>query len=341
MLKLSIIIPVFNTGKYIKKCMDSVLCSSSKEFEVIVVNDGTEDDTLKIIECEYFDSRLKIINKKNGGLSSARNRGILESSGEYILHLDSDDYLKTGAIDVLLNAMNKYNVDVVIFDVNVVKNNKNNKNNIWVDGIFEEDTFFSGEEYLNQYFDGRCIPSCWNKVIKKELYLEHKIEHPLDISYGEDGSTVPRLMYHAEKIIKIKDNLYNYVQHPNAMTKSNDINKKIREYKKAFSLVDSYMISNNFPCYENKRYYFKIWYLYSLLNVHTKRNVEMDVSSEIYVLYKEYIDDVKNNTLSIRVINQADNLSAKFFLFVIWLSSKNYKVGESLKNIILHFKSVL
>ncbi|MBS5190333.1 MAG: glycosyltransferase family 2 protein [Lachnospiraceae bacterium] len=110
---VSIIIPIYKTEKYLRRCIESVLEQTYKKIEVILVNDGSPDNSLNICEeYEKKDSRVHIVNKKNGGLSSARNAGILVATGDYITFLDSDDYLKLDAIESLFQVLEKTNADI-------------------------------------------------------------------------------------------------------------------------------------------------------------------------------------------------------------------------------------
>ena len=119
MPKFSVIIPVYNVEKYIKKCLDSVFNQSFKDYEVIVVNDGTEDRSMDIVE--KYD--VNIINQKNSGLSSARNAGVKKSKGEYIIFLDSDDYWEEDLLkEIALSTKN--NPDIVRFQIQEVQDNK-------------------------------------------------------------------------------------------------------------------------------------------------------------------------------------------------------------------------
>lgn len=93
-IKPSFIVPAYNVSKYIKKCVDSILSCNMKDIEVIVVDDGSTDDTLEILN-KYNDDRLKIISKQNGGASAARNDGINASSGEFLAFIDGDDFIDT------------------------------------------------------------------------------------------------------------------------------------------------------------------------------------------------------------------------------------------------------
>lgn len=113
-IKVSVIIPVYNVEEYIEKCLDSVVNQTLKEIEIIVVNDGTKDNSMKKIEKYFSDSRIKIINKQNGGQSSARNAGLAISKGEYISFIDSDDFIEEKMLEELYNESE--NTDIVFSD---------------------------------------------------------------------------------------------------------------------------------------------------------------------------------------------------------------------------------
>lgn len=113
-IKVSVIIPVYNVEEYIEKCLDSVVNQTLKEIEIIVVNDGTKDNSMKKIEKYFSDSRIKIINKQNGGQSSARNAGLAISKGEYISFIDSDDFIEEKMLEELYTESE--NTDIVFSD---------------------------------------------------------------------------------------------------------------------------------------------------------------------------------------------------------------------------------
>ena len=112
MPKFSIIIPVYNVEKYLKKCLESVYNQTYKNYEVIVVNDGTKDNSMDIVK----NYPAKVINQKNQGLSVARNNGVEKASGEYILFLDSDDYIEKGLLKEINKSLNN-NPDIVRFQI--------------------------------------------------------------------------------------------------------------------------------------------------------------------------------------------------------------------------------
>lgn len=113
-LIISIIIPVYNTGNYLQECIDSVRQQSYKSLELIFINDGSTDNSSAILDkAAESDPRIKVIEQENSGLSAARNRGMREASGDYIMFLDSDDWLDKGTCEIALGKMKQYDADVV------------------------------------------------------------------------------------------------------------------------------------------------------------------------------------------------------------------------------------
>ena len=113
---VSVIIPVYNVEKYLSKCLDSIVNQTYNNLQIILVNDGTKDNSLEI--CQNYqnkDSRIQVINKENGGLSSARNKGLEYAEGKYCLFVDSDDYVELDLIESAVSKMEEVNADMVVF----------------------------------------------------------------------------------------------------------------------------------------------------------------------------------------------------------------------------------
>jgi len=122
MIKLSLIVPIYNIEDYLEKCLDSLIKIKEGKIEIILVNDGSTDGSLDLcLKYRKKDNRIKIINKKNGGLSDARNKGLKEANGEFIWFIDGDDYISD--VDSLFKYLNKDN-DIIVFNYNEVRNNK-------------------------------------------------------------------------------------------------------------------------------------------------------------------------------------------------------------------------
>ena len=179
---ISIIVPVYNIEKYLPRCIDSILDQTYKNWEAIFVNDGSTDNSLKILE-EYKkrDERIKIIDKKNAGSGAARNDGIENSRGEYVAFLDSDDWYEKNFLEKLYNNLTENNSDVAMCNPKMTYDDisKNKKIN----------TYFFNEIELNKTPEKilgiLAMPVVWNKLYKKDIIVKNKIKFP-NYSFCED-----------------------------------------------------------------------------------------------------------------------------------------------------------
>lgn len=289
-VKVSIIIPVYNVEKYIVECLEKVINQTMKNIEIIVVNDGTKDSSILKIEKYLKDKRVKLINKKNGGLSSARNTGIKAATGKYLFHVDSDDYIELDTIQTLYTRAEEDDLDVVVCDIKIF--GEGIKTRIWQDTNFKEDKIFTGREYLEQYFLGNGSPAIWNKLWKRKLYIENKINHPENISYGEDGATMPKLMINAQKVGKINIGFCNYRQQKDSMMSKKG--KKVTEYIMVYDLISEYLTKVDKKWFEKYKYTFKLNYVYDHLLLLNKFSKEVKENEEYRLLYKNFLFDIKN-----------------------------------------------
>ncbi len=257
-MKVSVIVPVYNTSKYLKRCLNSISNQSLTDIEIIIINDGSTDSSLNIIK-EFInnDSRIKLINKDNGGLSSARNAGLKIASGEYIVHIDSDDWIESSYLfDAYENAVN-YNLDIVVTDVYWDWDNKKIEYHKDLDIL--EGKIISSEEYLDLFFTGKVRSSVWNKMYRRELYICNGIYHPENISLGEDMSTTPRLAFYADRIGKINHAYVHYIQNQDSITK-NATEKNLNEIKIALEILKVFFKNRDMDTFEIRTL------LYILLN---------------------------------------------------------------------------
>lgn len=214
MPKFSIIIPVYNVEKYIEKCLDSIFNQTLKDFEVIVVNDGTKDKSIELIK--NYD--IKIINQKNQGLSAARNRGVKEATGEYLLFLDSDDYLEKDTLKELNKSL-KNNPDIVRFQIREVYEDGKTIN-------YEEIPFDnkSGVEAFKLITKYHFVENAWCYTIKRKYYLEEKFSFRVG-TYHEDFGLMPLVILKANKVNSISYIGYNYIQRQGSIMNIKDYNK--------------------------------------------------------------------------------------------------------------------
>ena len=220
--KISIIIPVYNVEKYISQCLDSAINQSLKDIEIIIVDDCGSDNSMDIAyEYAKNDSRIKIIkNSQNMGLFLTRCEGIKSATGEYILNLDSDDFLDLRACEIASNATKDGYYDVVKFSAY----NYENGNATIFDKILENDSFESLEEYANYMYRQKGYPR-WNLafiLIKRDIYL--RAFEILDLKYritmAEDALMNFVLWNLSDKFRHISDILYYYRNNPDSSTKT-------------------------------------------------------------------------------------------------------------------------
>ena len=232
MAKISVIVPVYNTEKYIKKCIESIINQTYKDIEIIIVNDGSEDSSEKIIE-SYIDKNVNIIylKKENGGLSDARNYGLKRATGDYICFVDSDDYLDNHTIEKLKPYIEK-NIDLIKFKLQKV--NEEGKVLEKIEGpIFEETT---GEEAFNKmYCKDILIDSPCVYLIKKELLTKNNLK--FQGIYHEDFGLIPFVILSAKSAVSTPYYLYQYVQSSNSITRNEDYTKTM---KKMDSVLEHY-----------------------------------------------------------------------------------------------------
>lgn len=205
MPKLSVVVPIYNVSEYLEKCIDSCLNQTMSDFELILVNDGSTDNSLDICK-RYNDPRIQILDKVNGGLSDARNAGLKVAQGEFIYFVDSDDFLELTCFEKCINKLEETQSDMVIFDIYQYFMQTNTKEVIH-NGL-DANVVTSVEETPEVLT--KVLNAAWNKMARKSLFDQTLIEYPVGYYY-EDLGTTYKLMLKANKISFIHEPLYNYL----------------------------------------------------------------------------------------------------------------------------------
>lgn len=247
---VSIIIPAYNVEKYIERCIRSAMNQTLKNIEIIVINDGSKDKTQKIIESlQVEDNRIKLVNKKNGGLSSARNRGIIEAKGEYIQHLDGDDWIEKETCEELYKLAKKEDLDIVISDF--YKDYDNGKLVKIKSFKFEENIILNSNICLKELSENNINVNIWMKFIKKEIYIKNNIQHLEGINLGEDLVTTPKLIGVSNRIMKKNKAYYHYIYNPKSIT-NNKFSQKIGEIFICFDELEKFFKDRKIENYQLK-----------------------------------------------------------------------------------------
>ncbi len=225
-MRFSIIIPVYNVEPYLRECLDSVLNQTFGDWEAICVNDGSTDGSASILE-EYAekDSRFKIISQPNGGLSAARNTGLKAAEGEYVLFLDSDDWLEPQALEVVSKSLS--NEDMLCFSGRRYFESEGQYHD--ADRLLER-TYASGMDYYNENallsrdFAFVCVVL---RAYKREFLLSHEHWFKEGI-FHEDNLFTPLACYYAKQVKVINNCLYDYRVRANSITTTGNV-KRLRD----------------------------------------------------------------------------------------------------------------
>ncbi len=251
MIKISVIIPVYNAEKTLKKCLDSILNQSLKEIEIILINDGSKDKSDGI--CQNYvkkDTRILYINKSNEGCSITRNLGIDIAKGKYITFVDSDDYLEKEMYKSMYNIAKKDNSDIVVCGFNILDEKYNHLEKVRPAKYLDKMEYFK--------IKNKCFNSPWNKIYKKELLKNNNIYFPKNTHMGEDLVFNVKAFYFAEKIDIVKECYYNYYN--NLFGAMNNVKKRKEIY---ISLNE---IFNFFNKYDKNNKYLKIYNEFFIFN---------------------------------------------------------------------------
>lgn len=227
-MDITLIIPIYNVEKYLKQCLDSVVEQSMPFDEVILVNDGSDDGSLLICEKYILKYKyFKIINQDNKGLSVARNIGIRSAHSEYVMFLDSDDFLKSNTVHRLKDKLQKTQVDAVFFDADIiceeecrVAKNIYDRSKTELDGIY-----MKGWDFFTKCYPQNFVVSACLAVFKRAILLEKKIFFPEGLYFEDNYFTFVFLNY-AHRIIYISERLYQRRYRKNSITTSDFSEKK-------------------------------------------------------------------------------------------------------------------
>lgn len=198
-MKYSVIIPIYNREKSIKKCIDSILRQSEKDFELILVDDGSTDNSLKICkDFEKTDNRIIVIHKENGGVSSARNAGIDVARGKYVVFVDSDDYVDNNYLEILSSKDADLVISGVIFE------NTQNKIDLLNDFTLLDEMLII--DFFSQYY---ALP-CWGKKYDRNIIKKNNLRFDTSICYGEDALFCAQYINKCKTMSYIRAFTYHY-----------------------------------------------------------------------------------------------------------------------------------
>lgn len=212
-LKVSIIIPVYNASKTVKRLLDSIKIQTLTDFEALLIDDGSTDGSAKILD-EYsdVDNRFKVVHKQNGGVSAARQIGIELAKGEYVIHADSDDWVDQTMLEELYAKAENDDADIVICDF---FSNTDTEQTL----CKQQPSKLKAESVLRELFQ-QLHGSCCNKLVRRACYNKYNVRFPKGINHCEDLLFWAQLLQHTDvKVSYLPKAYYHYVVNDNSITR--------------------------------------------------------------------------------------------------------------------------
>lgn len=321
-MRFSIIIPVYNCEKYIEECVDSVLKQTYNDYEIIIINDGSTDNSYDIIRKKYKNMpKVKIIDKSNTGVSDTRNLGIKEAKGEWIVFLDADDLIQEKCLEKLSNIINKNKeIEAISFGMQELINgiNKKNQNNFINKCFKDKETIYNfvlSEKFSKKYY-GFELGSCCGvggKAFKKHMIINNNIMFPKDLFICEDTYFDLQCFLHSKDIYFYGENLYYYRLHSESAThKYNDA-----MYENAVKFCDKMVDFCNDKNLKLEAFYYRCFNLYKdIIAIICKTNIPDDIK---YTKIHEIMNNNYFNTALKTVKLKYYKLNEKIFLITIRL----------------------
>ncbi|WP_148630488.1 glycosyltransferase [Bacillus sp. E214] len=214
--KMSIVVPVYNVEKYLDKCIQSLIDQTYKDIEIILVNDGSPDNCPQICESyEKRDPRVITIHKENGGLSDARNAGLKTATGEYILFVDSDDFIELNTCEMFVKVISNKRPDIIVGNAKRIEENHTSP---MCHNVNNNGQILTGEDYLKRELKkGNMYMAAWLNLYKRDFLIINNLEFEVGLLH-EDEHFTPRAFLKAKKVLGTDITFYNYLIRAGSIT---------------------------------------------------------------------------------------------------------------------------
>lgn len=284
MAKFSIVVPVYNVEDFLEKCVNSILKQKYKDYELVLVDDGSTDKSGAICDRIVLENKdkvnIKVVHQENKGLGGARNTGIEVATGEYLFFIDSDDTIVDGTLQILSEYIEDNDVDIVTFDIVKVDENSNELYTIL--GFLYECVVSTPEENKQLILTEH---SACNKVIRKSLFIENDVRFPERLWF-EDLATIFKLFPYA-KMGYINKAFYVYLERTGSIMNNAKCDKNIDMVTAMNSTLSFYREKGLFEKYYDELEYVAAFHLYYLSSIRVMR---VDSKHSLLKTFKEYID---------------------------------------------------
>lgn len=289
---VSIIIPIYNSSKFLTNLLNNLVSQSYENIEIVLIDDGSKDDSLQI--CKKFqqqDKRIKIISKENGGVSSARNKGIEIANGKYITFIDSDDNINRNYINTLISNVEENSVVKI-----------NTKNAL-------RETIIPREKYIKDIVSGKEKGVCWGYLFEKKILND--IRFDVNTSYMEDTIFIIRYLFRVSKVKSLKEKLYYHKVNEEGLTNSNKLIEKIDGYIYSINKIEKMLIDNGMQINLYKK------------NIENRKIKLIEAELAKAKNIKEIQEIIQNKNVT--EIMETKKVNLKYKLFMQILKTKNIK----------------
>ena len=287
---VTIIIPVYNVERYLKRCVDSVIHQTYNNLEIILIDDGSSDNCPAMCdEWAQKDSRIKVIHKKNGGLSDARNYGLDNMSGDFVYFLDSDDYISADAIECLVASQEMNNSDIVIGNSVII--DENNNQTEW-SCTFNDEVFLAKELLERKIIPAKYVIAC-NKLYRITVF--NNVRFPKSLIH-EDEYILSDVVRNSKNVSTVSKITYFYFQRSNGIMKSKSINRG--DFLCALSHRLDYYLENNSDESIIDSIVIKAYYCFNeVISIMKESNKRISDVSKYYSCYLEIMSKCRVNSI--------------------------------------------
>lgn len=294
-VKLSVIVPMYNTEKYIKSCVDSIKNQILEDIEIIIINDGSTDKSLEIVKNMSENcNNIIIIDKKNEGVAAARNLGIQKAKGDYVAFVESDDLISIYMYDLMYKSAIEKDADIVA--CNVIRFHIND--DIVLSEQYEsiEDEYYDNIEAIKAYIDGSISGFLCDKIFRRNLLIQNNISCPKD-TFAEDIFPVLKALDNSNRIVKLNIPLYYYRYTPNSASDMNNLKNleaNLREHSHQIYQCAKYLEFKYTSQLKEQLIQFKAYQFINQLFFYNKLiNINPEIKKQPIEIYlKDYYSDL-------------------------------------------------
>jgi glycosyltransferase EpsH len=334
MKKVSIIVPIYNSELYVKACIDSLVKQTYQNIEIILIDDGSTDNSLKICK-QYNDSRIKIFTQENLGVANSRNKGMELATGDYLMFVDADDWIEENTIELIMHKISLNDDDILFYNFFKDYNNSEKKNRAYDENYnFKDHVILKKlkERIVAPFFKNKVVDESglnytWNKLIKREIIGDTKFHMTNLKAYGEDMLFILELLNKTNKIRFYNEYLYHYRIHNESATfKFNDdimmVSEILSDKLNSFDINNQVIYSRIFY---NLIKEMNLYIFNKKLNLSLKKRINLLKIECKKTYFKNAVEKLQTNNLNFYLKTYLILFKFKFY-YLIYLVNRIEKI---------------